>query len=84
MLDYLLPGCDIQLVEHFIRTTPGKEWDGPGLIRKECWNMTAEQAIAEAATMTPKEEGAVAVRAFDSVRRIWLDTGEPAWKHLQR
>lgn len=84
MLDYNLPGCDIILVEHIIRTIPGQEWDGPGMIRKECWDMTALQAITEAATMTTKEEHAVAVRAFDRVRGIWLDTGEFAWKHLLR
>jgi len=75
MLDYLLPGADIELVEHVIR--PG--WDGPGRICRECWDMTPEQAVALAKTLTPQGENAVAIRAYHSVKRIWLDTGEPAW-----
>lgn len=78
MLDYLLPGCDIALVEHVIRTEPGREWDGPGLIHMECWDMTEQEAVDLAAKLKPRD-GGVAVRAYHRVWQTWLDTKEPAW-----
>jgi hypothetical protein len=75
MLDYNLPGADIEIVEHVIRP----DWDGPGMIRYDCWDMTPEQAVELAKTMPPKDENAVSCRAYDTIKRIWLDTGEPAW-----
>ncbi len=68
------PGPRVILVEHIIR--PG--WNGPGRIRGYCWN-GAEEARQRISTMHPEDEDSVAVRPYDQIKQIWLDTGEDAW-----
>lgn len=78
MDDQFLPGARYLVVDHVIR--PG--WDGPSLIRCDCWGENAKQEALEMASgLEPKSDDAVAVRAYDSGLGVWVDDGSPAFKH---
>lgn len=76
MDDQFLPGARYLVCDHVVR--PG--WDGPSLIRKDCWD-GKEEALRIAGELEPRSPDAVAVRAYDSGTQTWADDGTPAFKH---